>query len=266
MSPIATLFRSSIGRKFLMALSGIVLVGFAIGHLVGNLQIFSHPDHLNGYAEFLHNTGPMLWVVRAVMLLSLGVHVWAATVLTLENKRARGGQAYAAGKNWLRAPFASRYIRLTGYVVLAFVLYHLAHFTLGVTNPADFKGAHAYVMQGDYAVAGLPVVAAGTQVDNVYLMVYRGFESVPVSLFYIVAVGLLSLHLLHGIDSLFQTLGLRSQTWAGALRKIVALVCLLYFIGNVAIPGAILTGALAPHPAAEVYSVSATATAASAQN
>lgn len=242
-----------------MALSGIVLVAFAIGHLVGNLQIFSHPDKLNGYAEFLHHTGPMLWAVRVVMLTCLGVHVWAATVLTLENKRARGGQAYAAGKSWLRAPFASRYIRLTGYVVLAFVLYHLAHFTLGITDPADFKGAHAYVMQQDYAVMGLPVVAAGTQVDNVYLMVYRGFESVPVSLFYIVAVGLLSLHLLHGIDSLFQTLGLRSQTWAGALRKVVALICLLYFIGNLAIPGAILTGALAPHPAADVRGTAATA-------
>jgi len=242
-----------------MALSGIVLVAFAIGHLVGNLQIFSHPDKLNGYAEFLHHTGPMLWVVRVVMLTCLGVHVWAATVLTLENKRARGGQAYAAGKSWLRAPFASRYIRLTGYVVLAFVLYHLAHFTLGITDPADFKGAHAYVMQQDYAVMGLPVVAAGTQVDNVYLMVYRGFESVPVSLFYIVAVGLLSLHLLHGIDSLFQTLGLRSQTWAGALRKVVALICLLYFIGNLAIPGAILTGVLTPHPAADVRGTTSTA-------
>jgi succinate dehydrogenase / fumarate reductase cytochrome b subunit len=84
-------------------------------------------------------------------------------------------------------------------------------------------------------------------------MVYRGFESVPVSLFYIVAVGLLSLHLLHGLDSLFQTFGWRSEQWAGVLRKIVAVLCLLYFLGNLVIPAAIVTGALPPHPAAHVH-------------
>lgn len=253
MSSLATLFRSSIGRKFLMAVTGIILVGFAIGHLVGNLQIFSHPDKINGYAQFLHQTGGLIWIVRLVLLASVVIHIWAATVLTLENRRARPID-YANGKHWIKATLASRYMRWTGYVVLAFILYHLAHFTLGVTAPADFKDGHAYVMQHDYVVAGIPVVAAGTPVDNVYLMVYRGFESVPVALFYIIAVGLLSIHMLHGIDSLFQSIGWRSTTWANCLRKTVALVCLLYFLGNLVIPGAILTGALAPHPAAQVHS------------
>ncbi|MCC6415296.1 MAG: succinate dehydrogenase cytochrome b subunit [Opitutaceae bacterium] len=251
MSPLAALFRSSIGRKFLMALTGVILAGFAIGHLVGNLQIFSHPDKINGYAQFLHQTGGLIWAVRLVLLASVVIHIWAATVLTIENRRARGTD-YDGGKRWIKATLASRYIRWTGYVVLAFILYHLAHFTFGVTDPADFKARHAYVMRHDYAVAGFPVVAAGTAVDNVYLMVYRGFESAPVALFYIIAVGLLSFHLLHGIDSLFQTIGWRSTTWAKALRKVVALVCLLYFLGNLAIPAAILSGVLPPHPDAQV--------------
>jgi succinate dehydrogenase / fumarate reductase cytochrome b subunit len=252
MSPLASLFRSSIGRKFLMAITGVILVGFALGHLVGNLQIFKHPDKINGYAQFLHQTGGLIWAVRIVLLASVVIHVWAATVLTLENRRARGG-SYGAGKHWIKASLASRYIRWTGYVVLAFIVYHLLHFTLGVTDPSDFKANHAYVMHDDYAVAGFPVVAAGTEVDNVYLMVYRGFEHAGVSIFYIIAVGLLSFHMLHGIDSLFQTIGWRSTTWATCLRKLVAIVCILYFLGNLAIPGAILTGALKAHPAAQVH-------------
>lgn len=236
-----------------MALTGLVLIGFAAGHLVGNLQIFSHPDKINGYAEFLHQTGPLLWVARIGLLLCVGIHIWAATVLTLENRRARGPEEYGAGRHWIAASLSSRYIRWTGYVVLAFIVYHLAHFTLGLTDPADFKSGYSYTMQHDYTVAGFPVIKAGAEVHNVYLMIYRGFESVPVSLFYIIAVGLLSLHLLHGADSLFQTLGWRTQRWATGLRRLVALFCLFYFLGNLAIPGAIVTGALDPHPAANVH-------------
>ncbi|MFM1850392.1 MAG: hypothetical protein RIS54_76 [Verrucomicrobiota bacterium] len=234
-----------------MAVTGVILVGFVIGHLVGNLQIFDHPDKINGYAQFLHQTGPLLWVARIGLLVSVILHVWSATVLTIENRKARG--VTPTGKHWIKASLASRYIRWTGYVVLAFIIYHLLHFTLGVTDPADFKDGHSYVMREAYSVAGFPVVAAGTEVDNVYLMVYRGFESAPVAIFYIIAVGLLSFHLLHGMDSLFQTIGWRSQTWAGRLRKVVALICLLYFLGNFAIPGAILTGALKLHPDAQVH-------------
>lgn len=253
MSLIANLFRSSVGRKILMALTGLILVGFVVGHLVGNLQIFAHPDKINGYAQFLHQTGPLLWVARLGLLAAVVIHIWAATMLTLENKRARGPEAYAV-KTWLRASLASRYIRWTGYIVLAFIVYHLAHFTFGVTDPADFKDRHAYVLQEDYTVMGFVTVPAGTTVPNVYLMVYRGFESAPVAVFYIIAVGLLSFHLLHGLDSLFQSLGLRSAAWSGWLRRLVALLCLGYFLGNLAIPAAILSGALPLHPAAQVTS------------
>src|SRR5471030_1401894 len=134
MSLVGNLFSSSIGRKFLMAVTGLILVGFVIGHLVGNLQIFESPDHLNGYAAFLHQLGPLLWVARLILLLCVAIHVWAATALALENRRAREGNGPPSAKQWIQATLASRLVRWTGYLVLAFVLYHLAQFTLGVAG------------------------------------------------------------------------------------------------------------------------------------
>ncbi len=250
MNPVGFFFRSSIGRKILMAVTGAILIGFVVGHLVGNLQIFSHPDKINGYAQFLHQLGPLLWVARIGLLVAVVIHIWAATVLTLENRRARGPVPYGF-RHTIRATLASRTMRLTGYVVLAFIVYHLAHFTLGAAQSGTFKAnLPKYTMAQDYAVAGFPVVKAGTQVDDVYSMVAHGFQSPAVAIFYIVAVGLLSFHLLHGFDSLFQTLGWRTHRWAGALRAAAVAFCLAYFAGNLAIPGAVLAGKVKPRAVA----------------
>ena len=241
---LGSLFRSSIGRKFLMALTGLILLGFVLGHLAGNLQIFQEPDRINGYAKFLHELGPWLWVARIVLVASVLIHVWAATVLTLENKRARGPEPPGVAHT-IRATLSSRTMRLTGYVVLAFVFYHLAHFTWGGIGRDSFKdNLSLHTMKGDYRLAGIPVVKAGTEVHDVYQMVVRGFQQPVVSLFYIVAVGLLSLHLLHGFDSIFQTLGLRSGRWSTGLRRASVILCVAYFLGNLAIPGAVLIGTL----------------------
>jgi succinate dehydrogenase / fumarate reductase, cytochrome b subunit len=249
MNLVGSLFGSSIGRKILMAVTGLVLIGFVIGHLVGNLQVFQDPDHINGYAEFLRGLGPFLWIARIGLLVAVVIHIWAATVLTLENRKARGPEAYGV-KHTIRATLASRSMRLTGYVVLAFVLYHLAHFTWGAAQSATFKeNIPQYTMQNQYRVAGFPVIDAGTKVPDVHTMVIRGFENQIVSLFYIIAVGLLSFHLLHGFDSMFQTLGVRSTRWSGGLRKFCVLFCALYFLGNLAIPGAVLIGKLQPRTA-----------------
>jgi succinate dehydrogenase / fumarate reductase cytochrome b subunit len=248
MNLAGSLFSSSIGRKILMAVTGIILIGFVIGHLVGNLQVFQDPDHLNGYAQFLHQLGPLLWIARLVLIASVLIHIWAATVLTLENKKARGSEY--GFKHTIRATLASRAMRWTGYIVLAFVLYHLAHFTWGAAQTATFKeNLSHYTMKEDYRVAGFVVVKAGTAVLDVHSMVILGFQNTVVALFYIVAVGLLSFHLLHGTESLFQSLGLRSEKWGGALRKIAVVFCLAYFLGNLAIPGAVLTGQLQPRTA-----------------
>jgi len=244
------LFRTTIGRKLLMAATGVVLILFIIAHLVGNLQVFEHPDRLNGYAHFLQSLGPALWIERAVLLACVVIHIWAATVLALADRRARGDQPYRVN-TWLQATVASRYMRWTGYVVLAFILYHLAQFTVGVAQPATFKGnLPSYTMTGDYQVFGLTAVRAGTQVLDVREMVILGFQNRVVAVFYIIAVGLLSLHLLHGADSLFQTFGWRNARWSRGLRAAVTLGCAAYFLGNLAIPGAVLTGVLIPRTSA----------------
>jgi len=229
-----------------MAVTGLILVGFVTGHLVGNLQIFGHPDKINGYAHFLQSLGPVLWAVRLGLLVCAGLHVWAAVTLTLENWTARGPESYGIGK-WLNAALASRYMKHSGVVVLAFIVYHLAHFTVGATQSGSFKSnLPDYSMAGDFHLLGFPIVAKGQVVHDVYSMVFLGFTNPFVSLFYIIAVGLLSLHLMHGVDSMFQTLGWRNQRWSGWLRKLVLIFSLAYFLGNVAIPGAILGGIVPP--------------------
>jgi succinate dehydrogenase / fumarate reductase cytochrome b subunit len=253
MNLVGSLFGSSIGRKFLMAVTGVILIGFVVGHLVGNLQVFQDPDHLNGYAQFLHQLGPLLWVARIGLIVAVVIHIWAATVLTLENKKARGVGPRYGFKHTIQATLSSRLMRWTGYIVLAFVLYHLAHFTIGAAQTATFKeNIKQYTMQNEYRVAGFPVVKAGAEVPDVRSMVILGFQNPVVAIFYIIAVGLLSLHLLHGFDSLFQTLGLRNAKWAGALRKIAIVFSLAYFLGNLAIPGAVLAGQLQLAPTAKV--------------
>jgi len=250
MNLVGSFFGSSIGRKIIMAVTGVALIGFVVGHLVGNLQVFQHPDHINGYAQFLHQLGPLLWVARIGLLVAVVLHIWAATVLTLENKKARGSDY--GFKHTIQATLASRAMRWTGYIVLAFLIYHLAHFTLGVVQTETFKETaplNHYTMQNDYRVAGFTVVKAGTDVPNVHSMVILGFQHKVVASFYILAVGLLSLHLLHGFDSLFQTLGLRNAKWSAFLRKVSVAFCALYFIGNLVIPGAVLVGKLQPQPA-----------------
>jgi succinate dehydrogenase / fumarate reductase cytochrome b subunit len=244
MDLVRNLFCSTIGRKLIMAVTGVVLILFVAGHLVGNLQVFENPDKINGYAHFLQSLGPALWGIRAFLLACVTLHIWAATVLTLESRRARGDEPYAVNR-WIRASFSSRYMRGTGYVVLAFILYHLAQFTVGVAQPASFKeNLQHYTMKGDYHVMGLTVVTAGTDVFDVRSMVIRGFSNPFVAVFYIIAVGLLTLHLLHGADSLFQTLGMRSDRWERGLRTVVTVLCTAYFIGNLAIPGSVLLGIL----------------------
>ena len=256
MNSIVNLFRSSIGRKFLMAITGLVLVGFATGHLVGNLQIFGHPDRINGYAHFLQGHGPALWLVRLVLLACTVIHVWAAVTLTIESKIARGPEKYGVSK-WINATLSSRYMRWTGAVVAAFIVYHIAHFTVGAVQQKTFKSNLAeWTMTEDAREFGVPLAAKGNVVHDVYSMIFLGFSNPWVSLFYIIAVGLLTVHVMHGAESMFQTFGLRNHKWGTCLRNVVMLFCVAYFLGNLAIPGAILAKLNKPAPgtaAAAIY-------------
>jgi len=166
MSFLGNFLGSSIGRKFLMAVTGIVLVFFVTGHLVGNLQIFAAPDRINGYAHFLQSLGPALWAVRLVLLACAAIHVWAAVTLHIENYQARGSAKYAVNR-WLSAALASRYMRSTGVVVGAFLVYHLMQFSFG-TGGTPFKTALApWTMLTDAREFGMALASRGDVVDDV---------------------------------------------------------------------------------------------------
>ncbi|MBL4576375.1 MAG: succinate dehydrogenase cytochrome b subunit [Opitutaceae bacterium] len=226
MNIVTALLKTSIGKKIIMALTGAVLIGFIIGHLVGNLQIFSDPEKINAYAHFLQGLGPALWLIRLFLLLCVGLHIWMAVLLWCENKKARS-QSYTASHT-IQASYASRTMKYSGFIVLAFILYHLAHFTVKATNP-------------EYNEM-MWTLADGTVVPDVHLMMVAGFSSLTVSLFYLISVGLLSFHLSHGFQSMFQSVGLRTETWGRALKVISIVLSLAYFAGNAVIPLSVLTG------------------------
>jgi succinate dehydrogenase / fumarate reductase cytochrome b subunit len=227
MNLLGSLFQSSIGRKLLMALTGLVLFGFVTGHLVGNLQIFLPPEKINAYGHMLESLGGALWLIRGFLLLCLVIHVWVAIQLTLENRAARP-QAY--GVNHVnRATLASRVMARTGFVVLAFILFHLAHFTVRAAHPEWSE--HTYTLADGV-----------TKVRDVHAMVVQGFSNGLVSAFYIMAVGILAYHLSHGIISAVQTLGLKNEKWTRQVERFSLVYCWLYFLLNAAIPLAVLGG------------------------
>ncbi len=231
MNLLGSLFHSSVGKKFLMAFTGLVLLGFVTGHLIGNLQIFLPAEKINAYGHMLESLGAALWLIRLFLLVCLIVHVWVAIELTLENRAAR--PAGYAVDHTNRATLASRVMARTGLVVLAFLVYHLLDFTLRVQHPE--WGAHSYQL------------ASGLMVRDVHAMVVQGFSRPGVSIFYILAVGLLSYHLSHGIVSLVQTLGLKNERWTRGLELGAATYCWVYFLLNAAIPLAILGGLVKAH-------------------
>jgi len=227
MNLLGSLFNSSIGKKYLMAFTGLVLFGFATGHLVGNLQIFLPPQKINAYGHLLESLGAALWLIRLFLLACLLVHVWVAIQLTLENRAAR--PAGYAVEHINRATLASRVMARTGLVVLAFVIFHIAHYTLRAGHPQWSE--HTFMLAD-----GL------TKVRDIHTMMVQGFSNGLVSAFYIIAVGLLSFHLSHGLVSMVQTFGLKNERWATALERGSVAYCWIYFLGNAAIPLAILGG------------------------
>lgn len=133
MNRLTAFSRSSIGRKFIVAITGVILIAFIIGHLLGNLQIFLGPDWINSYAEHLRELGPLLWIVRGILLITVILHIYYTIRLAIDNRRARPDRYVE--KDCVKATYASRSMAISGLVVLAFVLYHLAHFTVRVTDP-----------------------------------------------------------------------------------------------------------------------------------
>ncbi|MDP0500295.1 MAG: succinate dehydrogenase cytochrome b subunit [Verrucomicrobiota bacterium JB022] len=240
---------SSLFKKYLMALTGFVLVGFVCGHMLGNLQMFLHPDWINEYAYKLqHLPYGSLWVVRLVLLAAVVVHVVVAVQLVLENRRARGPLGYSA-KAKLQATLASKTMRYTGLVLLAFIIFHILHFTVQSVHP-EFKELHTEITGTStlWGVHDKLLPLGHTEQHDVYAMVGIGFgpHFWYVSVFYIVSMALLALHLSHGVASMFQSLGLRNSVWTPRLRVLAAVIGWVVFLGFASLPTAGLLQAL-PH-------------------
>lgn len=215
------LWQSSLGKKYVMALTGLGLYLFVIIHLLGNLQVFAGPTKINEYAHTLKATPPILWGARFGLLAIFVLHVTAAAQLARANRQARP-QNYAVGKP-VASTFAQRTMVVSGLILLAFILFHLSHFTIGLVNP-------------QYLEFHDPL----TGYHDVRRMMIEGFSNPLVAVFYIVSMGLLLLHLSHGVSSTFQSLGLRSKKTFGFFDKLAKASGLLLFLGNTAIVLAIL--------------------------
>jgi succinate dehydrogenase / fumarate reductase cytochrome b subunit len=224
---VSVMIHSSVGRKMIVALTGIILMLFVVGHLIGNLQIFLGPDWINGYAQHLRDLGPLLWVIRAFLLVTVILHIYFTILLAIENRRAR--PAGYVDKDYVKASFASRHMVASGLVVLAFIIFHLLHFTARKFNP-QFP-----LLKND------PL----NHYDVFSMMVY-GFQNVYVSAFYIIGLFLLTLHLTHGASSFFQSLGLNSKKLTPTLASGARIFAWLLFIGYTSIPVAVLLGFVQP--------------------
>lgn len=219
MSLLTPFFGSSIGKKLLMAGSGILLLLFLAVHLLGNLQIFGPPEAINGYAHFLHSKPALVWGARFGMLVLFGVHIATSIVLTLENRAARPVPYHR--EDTLKATLASRTMIWSGLVVGAFLVYHLAHFTLRTTGPVQHM-THDGV--------------------DVYRNVVASFQDWRIAGFYLLAQVALLFHLLHAFQSAFQTLGLHHKAYTPLIEKIGLAYALVIAGGNAAIVLAVLTG------------------------
>ena len=226
MSSWSRVTQSTVGLKFIIGLTGFLLAAFVFIHLLGNLQVYVGAEAVNQYAALLKSMPGPLWAARLGLLAIFGIHVVANGKLHARNRRAR--RVPYETSTALQSTAASRSMFVTGVALLAFVAYHLAHFTLGLTDPDNYS-LHDELGRHD-----------------VYSMLVLGFQQPLVSALYVIAMGFLGLHLYHGLASVFQTAGLRTLTWRDLIDGAGRLVALLVVLGNISIPLACLVGILKP--------------------
>jgi succinate dehydrogenase / fumarate reductase cytochrome b subunit len=218
-------WRSGVGKKWMMAVSGIVLLGYVLAHMVGNLKVFFGESHLNEYAEWLRDLGEpafprsfVLWVMRVVLAGAFVLHIVAAYQLTRMNQKARPVR-YQSKRDYVAANFASRTMRWTGIIIALFVVFHLLDLTWGPANPDFVRG-------------------------DVYDNLFNSFERVPVAIAYIVAMVALCFHIFHGAWAMFNSLGINNPKYNDWKRGFAAAFALVILVGNVSMPLLIVTGAV----------------------
>jgi succinate dehydrogenase / fumarate reductase cytochrome b subunit len=208
-------YRTTIGKKVVMAVTGIILFGFLIGHMAGNLQFFLGRDVINQYAEDLRKLGGLLWAVRLALLVAVVLHIVAAIQLAAVKRTAR--PVNYVKKDNVGSSYASRTMYWSGPILALFVVYHLLHMTWGTVHP-DFEHLNAY--------------------DNLVI----GFSQPVIALVYIVAMILLGMHLHHGLWSMFQTLGASHPRYTPKIKTFAKLFTIVLVLGFIAVPIAILAG------------------------
>lgn len=216
------LFGSSIGRKIVVAITGLLLIGFVIGHMLGNFNMFFGRDEMNAYAAFLKSIPGPLWTARIGLIVVFIVHIIIALKLKLENNAAR--PVGYKKNNTQRASLASRFMAQTGLLILAFVIYHLLHFTLGQIEPDGFA------LQDDQGR------------HDVYGMVVHSFSNPIIVASYVVAMFFLAMHLVHAVQSMLQTFGLTGERNRPTVNKISIGFAIFIFFGYTAIPVSVLAG------------------------
>jgi len=214
-------FRSSIGRKYDVGVTGLALILFAFIHMLGNLQIFVGQKAINDYAAFLKSMPTVLWGARIGLVSVFLIHIAFALKLYFENRAAKP-EGYAVS-NTVRASASSRFMALSGTLLLMYVVGHLLHFTLGVILPEYY---HLRDAEGRH---------------DVYSMVVKGFQVAPVAVVYIVAMLLLWSHLSHGITSVFQSLGVRSSA-SSVVKNLGPILSTILVIGYLSVPLSVLLG------------------------
>ena len=210
-----------------MAVSGLVMFLFVVGHLLGNLQIFLGPESINRYGHFLQSNVELLWPVRIFLLAMIGLHIWSAIKISAENKAARPVQ-YA---NWnpTTASYASRTMLMSGIIIFVFIIYHILHYTVQLQY-LNFTGQNFTAFEDVQ------------KRHDIFKMMVVGFSNPLVSGFYVIGIGLLCLHLSHGVSSMFQSLGWKNKTYGPCLDKASRIIAWLIFIGYISIPVAVLLG------------------------
>lgn len=238
-----------------MAGTGVLLVLFIVGHMVGNMQVFLGAEVFNNYAHFLQSLGELLWIIRLVLFLALVFHVITSIRLKLLNWSAKP-QKYKV-TNYVKATLTSRTMIWTGIMVFAFLTYHLLHFTIGVVDCENYGHPEYYEKNGEYYnVASLDDIQGKSEEEasalsvgkvlferhDVYYMVVKGFQQPLVSIFYIIGVILLGFHLAHAIQSAFQTLGAAGPNFTPWMIRISNIFAFLIVLCYISIPITILIG------------------------
>jgi succinate dehydrogenase / fumarate reductase cytochrome b subunit len=214
-------WQTTVGKKAVMAVTGVILFGFVVGHLIGNLQIFLPPEKINHYSNTLKSLPALVWGARIILLLAVGLHIWSSFQLWLLQRAARP-VSYVKKAN-LNSTYASRTMLWSGPILLAFVIFHLLHLTFGAVHP------------------GGPF-----DEQNVYNNIVLGFQFWPLSLFYIIAMIMLCYHLYHGLWSVFQSLGFSHPVYTPWLLLFAKIVAIVIGAGNISIPIAVLSGFIKP--------------------